>query len=107
MARDKELTNRIRLALSHVPDVAEQKMFGSTAFLLRGKLCMSGRAERMMCRIDPDMHNVAVAREGCRTVEMKGRERLGYVYIDADSVRTPEALRYWVDLALEYNKLIR
>jgi len=89
--------------LAHVPDVAEQKMFGSTAFLVRGKLCISGRAERMMCRIDPAIHEAALEREGCRTVVMKGRERRGYVYIDAESVQTPEALRYWVDLALEYN----
>ena len=37
---------------------------------------------------------------------MKGREYRGYVYVDAEFVRTQRALRYWVDLALNYNKAL-
>jgi hypothetical protein len=81
-------------------------MFGSTAFMVRDKLCISGRADRVMCRIDPALHDTALEREGCRTVVMKGREYRGYVYIDAEAVQTQEALTYWVDLALTYNKVI-
>jgi TfoX/Sxy family transcriptional regulator of competence genes len=103
MLRDAELTARIRRALAGVPDVTEQKMFGSTGFMVRGKLCVSGRAERMMCRIDPEIHDAALQHEGCRTVVMKGQERRGYVYVAAESLRTDGALRYWIDLALQYN----
>jgi TfoX/Sxy family transcriptional regulator of competence genes len=103
MAREEDLTNRIRVALAHVPNVAEKRMFGSTAFVVHGKLCVSGRAERMMCRIDPALHDAAVEREDCRTVVMKGRPCRGYVYVDADAVKTQDALRYWIDLALQHN----
>jgi hypothetical protein len=103
---EDELTVRIRRALVDVPDVAEQQMFGSTGFMVRGKLCVSGRADRMMCRIDPAGHDLAIAREGCQTVVMKGQERRGYVYVVAEAVRTDDALRYWVDLALRYNQSI-
>jgi TfoX/Sxy family transcriptional regulator of competence genes len=106
MARTDELTSRIRILLAHVPDVVEKRMFGSTAFMVRDKLCISGRADRVMCRIDPALHDTALEREGCRTVVMKGREYRGYVYIDAEAVQTQEALTYWVDLALTYNKVI-
>lgn len=106
MAGDDELSSRIRAALAHVRDVTEKRMFGSMAFLVRGKLCISGRAECIMCRIDPALHAAALEREGCRTVLMKGREYRGYVFVDADAVRTEQALKYWVDLALNYNEAI-
>ncbi len=79
-------------------------MFGGTAFLVRGKICVSARTERIMCRIDPAVHDAALQRPGCRTMVMKGREYRGYVYVDADAVRTQRDLTYWVRLALDYNE---
>ncbi|MDN5941674.1 MAG: TfoX/Sxy family protein [Nitrospira sp.] len=81
-------------------------MFGSNAFMVRGKLCVSARAKRILCRIDPAFHDTVVERKGYRAVVMKGRQYRGYVYVDAGSVRTKRALTYWVDLALNYNKTI-
>jgi hypothetical protein len=59
-----------------------------------------------MCRIDPSLHDAALEREGCQTVVMRGRQYRGYVYVGAESVGTAGALKYWVDLALNYNKAI-
>ena len=106
MAHDDELLTRVRSALAHVPNVKEKTMFGSIAFLVRGKMCVSARAKRIMCRIDPALHDAALKRKGCQTVVMKGREYRGYVYVNAESVRTKSALKYWVDLALNYNESI-
>ena len=103
---DSELLSRVRAALAPVSNVKEKRMFGSTAFMIRGKLCISARAERIMCRIDPAIHDAALEREGSQTVVMRGRELRGYVYVGAESVRTTVALKYWVDLALNYNKAI-
>ena len=74
--------------------------------MVRGKMCTSARAERIMCRIDPALHDAALEQKGCRTVVMKGQEYRGYVYVDAEFVRTQHALKYWVDLALNYNEAI-
>ena len=101
-----EILSRVRAALAPVPNVEEKKMFGGTAFMVRGKLCISVRAERIMCRIDPALHDAALEREGCQTVVMRGRQYRGYVYVGAEAVRTIGALKYWVDLALNYNKLV-
>lgn len=106
MVRDSELLRRVRTALAAVPNVEEKRMFGSTAFMVRGKMCISARAERIMCRIDPALHDAALEREGCQTVVMSGRKYKGYVYVSKESVRTAGALKYWVDLALNYNKAI-
>lgn len=106
MGLDSELLSRVRSALAAVPNVKEKKMFGGTAFMVRGKMCMSARAERIMCRIDPAFHDAALEHEGCETVVMRGRKYRGYVYVSAESVRTARALKYWVDLALNYNNVI-
>ena len=106
MARGEDLVDRVRAALAHVPNVEERKMFGSNAFMVGGKLCVGARTNRIMCRIDPAIHDAAVKRKGCRTVVMKGREYRGYVYVDAESIRTKSALKYWVDVALDYNKAL-
>lgn len=106
MTSDDDLVNRVRAALARVRDVEEKKMFGGTAFLVRGKMCVSARAERIMCRIDPALHDAAVKRKGCRTVVMKGREYRGYVHVDAKALKTKADLKHWVDLALAHNRTI-
>jgi TfoX/Sxy family transcriptional regulator of competence genes len=82
MMRDDELSRRVRATLAHVPNVTEKRMFGSLAFMVGGKMCISARAERIMCRIDPALHDAALELKGCQTVVMKGRPYRGYVYID-------------------------
>ena len=101
MVRDDELLNRVRAALAHLPSVEEKKMFGGTAFMVRTKMCITVRAGRIMCRIDPASHDALLRCKGCQTVIMKGREYRGYVYVDAESLKTKNALKYWVDLALK------
>ena len=103
---DENLVERVRAALAHVPEVQEKKMFGSTAFMVRGKMCVTARAERIMCRINPAKHDAAVKRPGCRTVVMRGRQYRGYVHVAADAIGTKRALDYWVKLALHHNQAV-
>lgn len=79
-------------------------MFGGIAFMVRGKMCVTVGRERIMCRIDPAMHDAALNHEGCRTMVMKGREYRGYVHVDAEAVTSKRDLAYWIALALAYNK---
>jgi hypothetical protein len=78
-------------------------MLGGVTFMVRGQMCISAGKGRIMCRIDPAIHDAALQRKGCRTVAVKGREYRGYVYVDAEHVRTQGDLEYWVNLALEDN----
>lgn len=102
--RDEKLVERVRAALADVASVNEKKMFGSVAFMVRGKMCVSARAERIMCRIDPSQHDAALQRKGCRTVVMRGRPYRGFVYVDSPALPTARSLKYWIRLALDYNK---
>jgi TfoX/Sxy family transcriptional regulator of competence genes len=103
---DSRLVERVRSVLAGVPKVKERRMFGGTGFMVRGNLCVTARPSRIMCRIDPSTHEVAVKRKGCRTVVMKGREYKGYVHVDASAVETQVALRAWVMRALEFNRTL-
>jgi hypothetical protein len=98
-----DLVARVRWALRDVPAVKEKKMFGSTAFMVRGKMCITARAERIMCRIEPALHAAAIARDGCQTVMMRGRPYRGFVHVAAENLRTARALTYWIALALRFN----
>jgi len=103
MPPDEDLLKRVRTALEGTPRVQEKRMFGGITFMVRGKMCVSVGKGRIMCRVDPDVHDAAVEREGSRTVVMKGREYRGFVHVDADALKTKRDLDYWVKLALDYN----
>jgi hypothetical protein len=62
--KNSELTERLRAALTGVPRVEEKRMFGGTAFMVNGKLCITARPGRLMCRIDPELHAHAIRRPG-------------------------------------------
>jgi TfoX/Sxy family transcriptional regulator of competence genes len=103
---DEQLVERVRAALAGVPKVKEKRMFGSIAFMVRGKLCVTARPTRIMCRIDPSTHGAAIKREGCQSVIMKGRAYQGYVHVDASALKTEQELLYWVAQALEFNRTL-
>ena len=107
MAYNEKLAERIRTAMAHLPDVKEKRMFGGLAFMLDDKLCVTAGTDRMMLRIDPALHDEAVKKQGCSTVLMKGREYRGYVHVNEDSLKNNKDLKYWVGLAIEYNKIAK
>lgn len=103
MPYDDAPANRVKAALGCTRRVEEKRMFGGITFMGRRKMCVSVGKERIMCRIDPAIHDSALQPKGCRTVVMKGRECCGYVYVAAEAVKTRTDLDYWVGLALDYN----
>lgn len=107
MAYPEHLAERIRQALAHVAQVKEQKMFGGLAFMVHGKMCVTVGPARIMCRIDPALHDDAIQKKGVTTVTMGGRTYKGYVHVAEDEVKTPKALAYWIGLTLDYNKTAR
>jgi TfoX/Sxy family transcriptional regulator of competence genes len=103
---DSSLLARVRAAVQGLPQVVEKKMFGGTAFLIRDKMCVTVRNERIMCRIDPDQHDQAIQSPGCETMVMKGREYRGFVIVKAEFLQTEKALNPWIQMALDYNRHI-
>jgi len=104
MAYDEVLAKRVQTALGHVRRIEEKKMFAGLTFMVRGKMCVSVGKDRIMCRIDPAIHDAALDRPGCRSVVMKGRAYRGFVHVGAEAVKTDGDLAYWVGLALDFNQ---
>lgn len=107
MAINPALTKRVREAFPDLLQVEEKKMFRGIAFMVNGKMCVTVGDTRIMCRIDPLIHEQAVAREGVSTVKMKGRDYVGWVYIDESVIPDKKKLTYWIKLALDYNNKIK
>lgn len=104
MAYSEKLADRIRKALAHLHNVEEKKMFGSLAFMINGKMCLTAGPGRMMCRIDPGLYEDAVQRTGCKQVIMRGRKYKGFVYVSEEALKSKADFEYWVGLALEFNE---
>jgi len=107
MAYNEKLTARIREALAHLPKVEEKRMFRGVTFMVNDKMCISAGDNKIMCRIDPAIHEEVIKRKGCETVKMKGREYKGYVYVSEEGIKTKKDLAYWITLALDFNKLAK
>lgn len=105
MAYNEDLAERVRRELSQVPDVLEKQMFGGLTFMVNNKMCVGVVHNDLMCRIDPSNHTAAIKLPGARTMDMmKGREIMGYVFVDKVGLRSEKSFKYWINLALEYNK---
>ena len=79
-------------------------MFRGITFMVDDKMCITVGDQEIMCRVDPDIHEECIAKNGRRTMEMKGREYKGYVYVHEDYLKTRKDLSHWVSLALDFNQ---
>jgi len=104
MAYSENIAQRIRNSLEHLANVEEKKMFGSLAFMVNGKMCLTAGPKRMMCRIDPKLHEQEVKKIGCSTVVMRGRNYKGYIRIQEENLRQEHEFKHWIELALDFNK---
>jgi TfoX/Sxy family transcriptional regulator of competence genes len=108
MAYDEKLADRVRelIFLTH-KDIEEKKMFGGLCFMVNDKMCVGVEKDRLMVRIDPAKYEEAMEMEGCQPMDFTGKVMKGFVFVDIDALNTRKKLSYWVDLALEYNKVAK
>src|SRR5690349_1921051 len=108
MAYDENLADRVReiIAIDH-KKVEEKKMFGGLCFMVNDKMCVGVESKRLMVRLDPDKYDEVIEKEGVRPMDFTGKIMKGYVFVDIDALNTRKKLEYWVNLALEYNKIAK
>lgn len=104
MAYNEQLAGRIREALEDLSNVEEKEMMGGLTFMLNDKMCIGIIKDEIMCRIDPDLHETAIEKNGCRTMDFTKRPMKGYIMVDEAGMRSEEDLEYFIRLALDYNK---
>lgn len=108
MAYDVKLANRTRelISLSH-KNVEEKAMFGGLCFMVNDKMCVGVEKDRLMIRLDPARYEEVIEIEGCRPMDFTGKVMKGFVFVDAGAVTTKKKLSFWINLALEYNKIAK
>lgn len=108
MAYNEKLADRTReiIARTH-RNVEEKRMFGGLCFMVNDKMCVGVEAERLMVRLDPARYDEVMEKEGCKPMDFTGKIMKGYVFVDIDVLNTAKRLEYWVNLALEYNKVAK
>ena len=108
MAYDEKLANKTREIIASTHDnVEEKKMFGGLCFMVDDKMCVGVESDRLMVRLDPGKFEEVMEKEGCRPMDFTGKIMKGFVYVDLASLNTKKKLEYWINLALEYNKIAK
>jgi TfoX/Sxy family transcriptional regulator of competence genes len=108
MPYNEKLADRIReiISVTH-KNVNEKRMFGGLCFMVNDKMCVGVEQERLMVRLDPSRYNEVMAKEGCRPMDFTGKVMKGFVFVDIDALNTKKKLEYWINLALDYNKIAK
>src|SRR5215467_11788715 len=104
MAYSEKLANRIRESLQHLKNVEEKKMMGGLTFMVNGKMCVGIIKDELMCRIDPEFHETAIQKHGCRTMDFTKRPMRGYVLVDETGMKSKKEFDAWIDLSLAFNR---
>ncbi|MCX6290742.1 MAG: TfoX/Sxy family protein [Bacteroidetes bacterium] len=108
MPYNEKLADRTReiISLTH-EDVEEKKMFGGLCFMVNDKMCVGVEKERLMVRIDPASYDEVIEKDGCRPMDFTGKVMKGFVFVDAAVLNSKKQLEYWVNLALEFNRIAK
>ena len=108
MSYNEKLVDRIREMIAETHrNVEEKKMFGGLCFMVNDKMCLGVEKERLMVRLDPAVYDEVMEKDGCTPMDFTGKIMKGFVFVDIDALNTKKKLSYWVNLALEYNKIAK
>lgn len=108
MPFNEKLAAQVReLIAAHTSKIEEKKMFGGLCFMVNDKMCVGVESERLMVRLDPAVYEEVLEKEGCTPMDFTGKVMKGYVFVAIEALNTKKKLAYWVDLALQFNKIAK
>ena len=67
------------------------------------KMCVGVNKDNLMLRIDPDIYEDALTKDGAREMDFTGRPMRGFIFVDEGALENESGFKYWIDLALEFN----
>lgn len=104
MAFDEYLADRVKqVFISRSITALEKKMMGGLCFMVDDKMCTGIVKNQLMVRIDPEIYEEHLKREGANEMNFTGRAMKGYIFVDPEGYDMDEDLEYWVDLTIEFN----
>lgn len=102
MAYDEALAQRVREILRKKRGITERKMFGGIAFMLRGHMLVGIGKGPFLARVGPLNYERVLAMDDVREMNFTGRPMRGYVYVGANALKSPAALKRWVQLCADF-----
>jgi len=106
MAYDLNLADRVREIISEAHnDVEEKRMFGGLCFMVNGKMCVGVESDRMMVRFDPGQTEEIMEMNGVGPMDFTKRVMKGFAFVESTVLSDDKNLRFFVNLALEFNKI--
>ncbi|KAB1908370.1 TfoX/Sxy family protein [Micromonospora sp. AMSO31t] len=103
MAYDEDLANRVRELLGREPGLAEKRMFGGLAMMVRGNMAVVVRgAGGLMVRVDPGESERLEAEPGAQATVMRGRPMRGWITVDPSACEGDADLARWVDRGVRF-----
>lgn len=103
------LVERLRGLLSDERALRELSMFGVRSFMVNEKMIVGARKDGgLLVRVDGDRHDELVTRRGAAQAEMgTGRDMgPGWIEVDAQTIGDDEQLSSWVEVAMDYNRVV-
>ena len=107
MAYDEHLADRVRELLVNTEKVEEKKMMGGLAFMVDDKMCVGVNKDDLMVRHDPELQEDLLERLGAREMDFTKRPMRGFTFVGPEGTERHADLKFWVDVALEFNPLAK
>lgn len=103
MAYNEALAQNIREILEGEAFIEARKMFGGLSFLHHGNMfCAASSRNCLLLRVGPEQYETVLKQPHVREVDMGGKPRKGFVYIDSEGYATQARLQCWVTMGLDY-----
>ena len=113
MAYSEFLADRVRQRLSGKGAIEEKKMMGGLIFMVNEKMCIGididkkTNTDRLMVRVGKLPYEDLLGQKGSRKMDFTGKVMRGFLFIDPDGFDQDDDLDFWVDKALEFNRLMK
>ena len=112
MAYDEHLGERINEILK-TKNVSfnSKKMMGGLIFMVNEKMTCGIHIDKkygdslLMAKIGMEAYEEEIKKEVCLPMDFTGRPMKGYIFITPNGIDLDADLEYWIDKALDFNKI--
>lgn len=112
MAYNEFLVDRVRQRLKKIKQVEERKMMGGLLFMVNEKMCVGvdidkkTQLDRLMVRVGKLAYEELLKKSGSKKMDFTGKVMRGFLFIDPEGFDMEEDLDFWIEKALDFNKLL-
>ena len=105
------LADRVKQRLTSKGLTEIKKMMGGLVFMVNHKMCVGVDKERttgedrLMVRVGKAPYDKLLFKKGSREMDFTGKVLRGFLFISPEGFDKESDLDFWIDKALEFNKI--